>query len=177
MSTPTAIKEFAFSGSLCRVSEFETEDEVRYCLTIFSISDYKHLHFPHDEYKWLICKLYALQSPHTISPTLDSSMQKSVDSALAVEQLPFNCELKIKFGTQRNLSVGAVTAFGLVKTAPFTDIDIFSINKNPFECDPKWDICTCKVCPVFNRLRLFEASVLERFARHGLENVILFQKR
>lgn len=177
MSAPSATKEFAFSGSLCRLSEFETEDGVRYCLTIFSISDYKHLHFPHDEYKWLICKLYSLQSPHAIYPTIDTQgMQKSAECVLAVQQLPFTCELKIKFGTYRNLNVGPVTAFGLVKTNPFTEIDVFSINKTPLACDPKWDICTCKTCIVFDRLIDFEASVLGRFSRHRLENVILFQK-
>lgn len=171
------IAEYAFSGSICRIRKFETEDGVRHCLTIFSVSDYKHMHFPHNEYKWLIYKLYARQSPRAIFPTLAADVQKSIDSALAVEILPFNDDLYIKFGTQRKLTVGPVTAFGLVKTSPFADVDVFSINKTPFTCDPKWDICTCKTCPVFQRLINWESSIVERFGRHKLENVILFQRQ
>lgn len=164
------ITEHVFSGSICRTCKFETEDGVRYCLTIFSVSDYKHLHFPHYEYNWLIFKLYSLQSPHAIFP----NVQKVIDNALSVEQLPFSSDLKIQFGKWRNLTVGRVTAFGLVKTTPFTDIDVFSINKKPFTCDPNLDICICKTCPIFKRLIGWESSVLKGFARHRLEYVNLF---
>lgn len=51
---PTVKAEYAFSGSLCRICEFKTADCVRYCITIFSLSNYKYLHFPHEEYKLLI---------------------------------------------------------------------------------------------------------------------------
>lgn len=70
MELSTAINECAFSGSLCRIQKFETVDGMRYCLTIFSLSDYKHLHFPHDEYKWLIDKLYTLHCMQTKVPTV-----------------------------------------------------------------------------------------------------------
>lgn len=162
--------EYVFSGSLCRIREFKTLDCVRYCITIFSLSDYRHLHFPHEEYKWVIKKLYVLLSPQSIAP--DSSM--FFDSSLSVKQLPFNGDFKIKFGVH-NLTIGPVTAFGLVKTAPFTFSDIFSINKNRFNCDQKWDICICKMCPIFSRMLNFEESAREIFPLRKAENVILFQ--
>lgn len=56
-SIPSEVHEYAFSGSLCRVHHFETVDGMRFCLTIFSLSDYKHLHFPYDEYKLLVIRL------------------------------------------------------------------------------------------------------------------------
>lgn len=161
--------EYAFSGSLCHIREFETVDRVCFCLTIFSISDYKHLHFPHEEYKLLIKKLYVLLSPQSISPACFTVG----DSSLSVKQLPFNGDFKIKFGIHA-LTIGPVTAFGLVKTAPFTFVDVFSINKNKFVCDSKWDICTCKNCPVFNRLVDVEAATQKIFPHRKPESVILF---
>lgn len=167
--TQTVKSEYAFSGSLCRIREFETVGSARFCLTIFSISDYRHLHFPHEEYKQLIKKLYAHLSPQTISPTCFMSGR----SALTVKQLPFNGDYKIKFG-KHSLTIGPVTAFGLVKTSPFTFVDVFSINKNQFACDSKWDICTCKTCPVFSRLIDFEADARKIFPHRKPESVILF---
>lgn len=166
---PTVKAEYVFSGSLCRIREFKTADCVRYCITIFSLSNYKYLHFPHEEYKLLIKKLYALLSPQSFSSTSSSAF----NSSLSVKQLPFNNEFKIKFG-EHNLTIGSVTAFGLVKTAPFTFVDVFSINKNRFSCDPKWDICTCKMCPVFSRLIDFEKRAREIFPHREPESVICF---
>lgn len=161
--------ECAFSGSLCRIREFETVDETRYCLTIFSLSDYKHLHFPHEEYQCLIKKLYAHLTPNTIWPNVCAED----DHAPSVRQLPFQGELKIKFGVHK-LSVGPVTTLGLVKTAPFSYADVFTINESQLKCDPKWDICTCGICPVFNRLIEYESKAMKLFARRRAENVILF---
>lgn len=144
MSTPTAITEYAFSGSLCRIRKFETVDGSRCCITIFSLSNYKHLHFPHDEYMWLIIKLNELYSTQTRLPTASNS------DVLTVRQLPFDGDFKIKFGI-RSLIIGPVTAFGIVNTTPFTNVD-----KNQFICEAKWDICTCKTCPAFKRLIDFE---------------------
>lgn len=171
-SESTAIREYAFSGSLCCIREFETVDGLRYCLIIFSLSDYRHLHFPHEEYKNIISKLYALQSTHAI---LHNTSVSNPD-VLTVKQIPFNNDFKIKFGIH-GLTVGPVTAFGLVKTSPFTDVDVFSsVNKNHFTCDSEWDICTCKTCPVFKRLIEFEATAVMKFPQPRPENVILFQE-
>lgn len=169
MDTPSSISEYAFSGSLCRIHQFKTADGMRYCLTVFSLSDYKHLHFPHEEYKWIICKLYALLSTPAILPSAKYS-----ESVLTIKQLPFVDNFKIIFGTHC-LTIGPVTAFGLVNSTPFADIDVFSVGKKHFTCDPKWDICTCKTCPVFKRLIDFEATALMRFLQRRPENVILFQ--
>lgn len=168
-SNPVVETECAFSGSLCRIREFETVDETRYCLTIFSLSNYEHLHFPHEEYQCLIKKLNAHLSPNTIWPNVDTVN----DHEPHVSQLPFEDDLKIKFGVH-NLAVGPVTTLGLVKTAPFTYTDAFSINESRFKCDPKWDICTCGMCPVFNRLIDYESKALKLFARRKASNVILF---
>lgn len=166
---PITRTEHAFSGSLCRTSEFKTSDGLRYCLIIFSLSNYKHLHFQHFDYKWLINKLYALQSMQSIQPTT-----YAYNSDVIIKQRPFIDDIKIKFGTH-SLTIGPVTAFGLVKTAPFADVDVFSVNRNYFTCDPEWDICTCKRCPIFKRLIEFEQTALTEFPHRRLENVILFQ--
>lgn len=161
--------EYVFGGSLCRIREFKTETRTRFCITIFSLSDYKHLHFPHEEYKWLIKKLYLLLSPQTISP----ACFMTGDSTLSVNQLPFDGDFKVKFGMS-NFTIGPVTAFGLVKTAPFSFVDILSINKNLFTCDPKWNICTCKKCTCFSCLIDLEADARKVFPRRKPESVILF---
>lgn len=163
MSEPTAVNECAFSGSLCRIREFKTDDGLRYCLTIFSLADYKHSHFPHDEYNCLISKLNTLQSPYAMLPTARNS------DTLSVKQIPFDLDLKIKFGIH-NLTIGPVTAFGLVKTSPFTD------DKKKFPCDSKWDVCTCKTCSVFTRLIDFEATAVEEIPQRRPKNVILFRE-
>lgn len=168
MSVPTTTTEYAFSGSLCRIREFQTLDGSQFCLTVFSLSDYKHLHFPNDEYKWLIGKLYALLSTPAIKPHTSNS------DVLAIKQHAFDGDYKIKFGNE-SLTLGPVTAFGLVKTIPFADIDVFSINKNQTVCDSKWDICTCKTCPVFERLIEFESTAATRFPERRPKSVILFQ--
>lgn len=174
MSKPTSVAEYAFSGSLCRVRKFQTVDGMRYCLTVFSLSDYKQLHFPHEEYKWLISKLYAFISTQAILKTVNNSdVQKLSESVLTVNQIPFDDDFKIKFGN-KHLTIGPVTAFGLVNTTPFTDIDVFSTNNNNFTCDSKWDICTCKTCPVFKRLIDFEATALIKFSQCKPVNAILF---
>lgn len=167
LTTQSAISEYAFGGSLCRIREFETADGLRYCLTVFSLSDYKHLHFPHDEYKCMISKLNDLRSTQTrLANTSNSDM-------VTIEELPF--KFKIKFGNH-SLKIGPFTAFGLLKTAPFTEIDTFPVDpEDPFTCDLRLDICTCKTCPVFKRLIDFEASALERFPQRKVENVILSQ--
>lgn len=170
MSIPTTINVYAFSGGLCRIHAFETGDGSRYCLTIFSLSDYKHLHFPHDEYKWLIRKLYAHLSTQAIFPTASNSDARKLND-VSIKLLPFDDDFKIKFG-RHNLTIGPVTAFGLVKTSPFADIDVFSVNKkNHITCDPKLDICICKTCPVFSRLIEYEARGQRLFHRKP-ENVI-----
>lgn len=164
MGTPTTTSEYAFSGSLCRIHEFKTAEGLhRYCLTVFTLSDYKHLHFPHDEYEKLINKLSAHLSTQAIFPTATAS--NSV--ACSIEQLPFDGDLKIHFG-QHRLTIGPVTAFGLVKFSPFTNTV-----KRKFACESKWDICTCRKCSVFSRLIDFEASAQRLFDHRKLENVIL----
>lgn len=165
MSIPTTISEYAFGGSLCRISKFKTVDGARYCLTIFSVSDYKHLHFPHDEHKWLIIKLNALLSTQAILPNASKS------DALSIKQLTIDGDFKIKFGIH-SLTIGPVTAFGLVKTTPFDDVNVSTTNKNHLTCDSKWDICTCKTCPVFKRQTDFEAAALVKYSYHRPENVI-----
>lgn len=169
MSKPTSVNECAFSGSLCRIREFKTDDGLRYCLTIFSLADYKHSHFPHDEYNSLISKLNILQSSCAMLPTACKS------DTLDVKQIPFVSDLKIKFGIH-NLTIGPVTALGLVETSPFTNFDDFSVNKKKFSCDSKWDVCTCKTCSVFKRLIDFEATVMKQIPQCRPKNVILFQK-
>lgn len=161
VSIPNAINEYAFSGSLCRVREFETFDGVRYCLTVFSLSDYKHLHFPHDEYKWLIDKLYALITTQTKFPTASKSDIQKL--RLNIEQFPFDDSFKIKLG-KNCLIITLVTAFGLVNTSSLTGVDDFSVIENRFTCDSKWDICTCKTCPVFKRLIDYEATAMRVFS-------------
>lgn len=75
---------------------------------------------------------------------------------------------------KHNLTIGPVTAFGLVKTAPFTFADVFSINRNQFTCDPKWGICICKMCSAFSRMINFEKSAREIFPQRKPESVIFF---
>lgn len=165
MSAPTNNSEYTFSGSLCRVREFQTLDGTHYCLTVFSLSDYKHLHFPHDEYKWIITKLYAfLATPAIKSQGVNSNV-------LTIKQQSFEGDFKIKFGNV-SLAIGPVTAFGIVKTSPFTDVDVFGVNNDKMTCDAKWDICTCQTCPVFRRMCDFETSAREIFSHRKLENVV-----
>lgn len=159
MNIPTTITEYAFSGSLCRIRKFDTIDGSRYCLTIFSLYDYKQLHLPHDEYKYILAKLYALQSTSSIVQNSVCNLNENMPS---VKQLPFDEALKIKFG-KYSMTIGPVTASGLVMTMPFDDIDVFSITKSDnFTCDSKWDICACKMCPAFLRLLDFEAAAAVR---------------
>lgn len=177
LRVPSTIAEYAFSGSLCCIRKFEIADGLRYCLTIFSLCDYKHLHFPHDEYKLLIAKLNALLSTRAIMPTTaqvnNSNDQKSFLSIRQMMLAPDE-NLKIKFG-RYSLSVGPVTAIGLVKTTPFNDLDVFSANKKcQFTCDSKWDICTCKTCAVFTRLIDYEKSARRLLAHRKSKNVIYF---
>lgn len=102
MSAPTTTTEYAFSGSLCRIREFQSLDGTHYCLTVFSLSDYKHLHFPHDEYKWIITKLYAFLS----TPAMQSHVADS--DVLTIKQHPFDGDFKINFGNE-SLKIGPVT--------------------------------------------------------------------
>lgn len=166
---PTTIAAYAFSGCLCYIRHFETLDGLRFCLTIFSLSDYKHLHFPHDEYKLVISKLYALQCIQSILPSTSNS---DVQKLIVKQQRPFIDDFKIKF-EKHILTVGPVTAYGLVKTAPFRVNDVFSIDKTPFTCNPEWDICICRRCSVFKRLFEFESTVISKFYHRKTENVIL----
>lgn len=165
INTPTTIAEYAFSGSLCCIRQFTTADGLRYCLTTFSVADFKRLHFPHDEYKHLITKLYALLSTKT-----NANVDKLKASNLTIEQLPV-CEFKIKFGGQC-LNIGRVTAFGLFNTSPFENYDDHSLEKKRYSCDAKWDICTCADCVVFHRLRDYETESLI-WSGSKPENVIL----
>lgn len=151
------ILEYAFSGSLCRIREFKTFDGLRYCLSIFSLSDHKRIHYPHDEYAWLVKKLLLHVSPQAIHPTSYSDdRQKLNDIELTIQHALYN-DIKIKCG-KKCLTVGIVTAFGLVRTAPRYLVANEFLNdvENVLACDPKWDICTCKNCPVFSRLREYE---------------------
>lgn len=179
VSIPSVTKEYAFSGSLCRICEFETIDGSRYCITIFSLSDYKSLHFSHEEYKIFMHKLCVLLATQAIT-ALDTSIgPKSDDSKLSIEQLPFNGDFKIKFGFM-NMTIGPVTAFGLLKTTPFTfdgnNINnCVTANEKHFTCDPKWDICACKSCPVYKRLNDFEAAAKEIIPNSKTENIIFFE--
>lgn len=175
MSAPSVIYEYAFSGSLCRICEFQTENRIRYCLTVFNLSNYNHLHFPHYEYKYLIGKLNAyLSTQARLYTACDSDDQKLNGSVLTIKQIPFSGDIKIKFGGHR-LEIGPVTVNGLVKFTPFTFADVFSANENHFTCDSRWDICICKTCSVFNRLIEFEAVAITRFPHRKPVNVILFE--
>lgn len=165
---PYVETEYVFSGSLCRVREFTTDDGKRFCITIFSLYDYKYLHFPHEEYKYIARRLYALQVDRAIAHRVYDSLN---EKNLRITHSPIGGEVEIKLGTMC-LTIGPVTAFGIVKTMPFTDIDVFSVNKTSFTCDSKLDICTCKSCPAFKRLRDFESAALEQFGPRKLENVI-----
>lgn len=169
-TTPSTTKEYAFSGSLCRIREFETADGLCYCLTTFSLADYKHLHFPHDEYKCLIRKLYALLSTQALLPIASNS---DAPKLCIKQRLPLDDGFKIKFGGGC-LNIGPVTAFGLVNTSPFESVDVFfSVNKNNFACDPKRDVCICATCPVFKRLIDFEAAAaLKIFSEQNPQNVV-----
>lgn len=154
---PTEINEYAFSGSLCRIREFETSDGPRFCLTIFSLSDYKHLHFPHSEYKWLIDKIHACLSPNQAQfHVTDNS-----DISSILKQITFEGDFKVKY-EGCSLIIGALTAIGLGNTSPFSDLQ-HVVNKKRLACNIKWDICTCKAYPVFIRLREFEASAQRLF--------------
>lgn len=90
-----------------------------------------------------------------------------------INQLTYDGNFKIKFGAHC-LTVGPLTANNLVNTTPFSDV--FSAdnnndnnnNMNQLTCDSKWDICTCKTCPVFRRLVEFEAVALKRFSHRQL---------
>lgn len=172
MSVPTAVTEYAFSGSLCRIRAFETADGFQYCLTVFSLSDYKHLHFPHEEYKWLISKL----SVHFFTETVacKPNVDKLTD-ALSIKMSLFYDDFKINF-EEHCLTIGKVTAFGLVNSTPFAGDDIFSVNKSGIACDYKWDVCTCNACPALIRLLELEADVLMKFPQRKVKNVILFQE-
>lgn len=151
MSAPCAITEYAFSGSLCRIREFETSDGLRYCLTVFNLSNFDYLHFPHDEYRCLINQLHAHQSTQAILlSAINSDVHKLNDCMLSVKHTPFVDDFKIKLGVH-DLKVGIVTVFGLLKTAPFA-IDVSVTNHKQFTCDREWDICACKSCPIFKHL-------------------------
>lgn len=186
-SKPIKTTEHAFSGSLCRISEYETDDGMRYCLKTFSPTGREHLnfpspeygvyndlHFPHDEYKYIIRRLYALLSMRAISPTqIETDAQKININLLSVKQLPLSDAFEIKFGKDC-LAIGPVSAIGLVNTSPFADIDVFSVIKNDFKCDPEWEICICKTCPAFKRLTEIESAVVKRIGCKKLVDVIFF---
>lgn len=172
MSKPSSTAEYAFSGSLCNICSFETEDGIRYCLTIFSLSDYRQLHFPHDEYKHLIDKLNMLLSTHEILP--DVQKINYCASVLTIKQITSVGDFKIKFGDCR-INIGPITTFGLVKVSPFVSVNNFAGRENNFTCNAKWDICTCGKCPVFKRLLSYEEAAKEKYPNRRLENVILFQ--
>lgn len=167
MGAPTSTKEYAFSGSLCCIREFEIMDGSRYCITVFSVSDYKQLHFPHEEYNILTSKLRALQSPQSVMPTTNTSAgQKS----LTIQQpSTFDGDFKIKLG-HFNLTIGPVTSFGILKTSPFDDAAV--ANQKHFTCDSKWDICTCKSCPIFKRLIDYKANAKKKFMNRKTESIV-----
>lgn len=171
---PTSITEYAFSGSLCYIREFQTDKGSRYCLSIFSLSNYKHLHFPHEEYKYIVNKLNTFLSIPAIFPTTNISVENLMSIVQLPSDEPFDDNIKIKFGAQHRLTIGPITAIGLVKTSPFTDVNVFSENENRFTCTAAVDICTCKLCPVFKRLTDFETSALMKYPHRKPETVILF---
>lgn len=173
-TAPIAITEYAFSGSLCYIREFQTDEGLRYCLTVFSLSNYKHLHFPHDEYEYVVNKLNAFLSTKAIFPTANNSVENVMSIVRLPSDEPFDADIKIKFGNQQRLTVGPITAIGLVKTSPFVDVNFSSENKNRFTCAAFADICTCKLCPAYKRLTDFETSALLKYPHRKPENVILF---
>lgn len=155
---PTAVHEYAFSGSLNRVREFETLDGSRYCLTVFSLADYKHLHFPHEEYKELACKLHRAVSQQTSAVTKPEISSSSSPSQIAANQIPCSEDFELKFQSYR-MRVGPITAFGIVKTAPFERYNTVDANKHSSMLSSwmsKYDICICGSCEVFKRLIDFE---------------------
>lgn len=167
MRTPTAITEYACSGSLFRIQEFITADGLRYCLTIFSLSDYNHLHFSHDEYKLFIRKLIARLSMQARL----SAESNACDHKLNDIDLSITCgaDIKIQLDEKYNLIIGSVTAFGLANTIPFADI---GFNKKQLTCNFKWDICTCKTCPVFSRLIEYESKCKRLFGYCKPKNIV-----
>lgn len=174
MGAPSTITEYAFSGSLCRIREYKTIDGPRHCLTIFSLSNYRQLHFSHDEYKYLICKLYALQCMRAMTPSACNSDVQQLNGCMLEIKQPSPFDFQIRYGAYK-LTIGSVTAFGIVKTSPFDDIDVFSVNNDQFIYDSKWDICTCGMCPASTRLIEFEATAMMWFSQRRPDNVILFQ--
>lgn len=159
----TVKREYVFCGSLCRIREFETLDGLRHCITIFSLSDYKQLHFPYDEYKIIISKLNAL-----LSTEEKAIFNNANDSALSIRQQPFNGKFKIQFGVY-TMTIGPVTAFGLLKTSPFINENVsVSANETQLTCNPMWDICACKSCPIFKRLVVFKKTALIRFLKRRM---------
>lgn len=175
MNVPVTISEHAFSGSLCRIREFETIDGQRYCLTVFNLDNYRHLHFPHYEYRCLIQKLNVLLSTQAIHAACYTDDEKLNSSAVAIQQLPHNGDFKIKFGIHR-LQIGAVSAIGLVKFSPFifSAVDSVSNVENHKMCDSQLDICVCKTCPVFLRLCDFETVALKQYPHRTPMNIIMF---
>lgn len=136
-------KKHVFSGSLCRIRQFQPE---RYCLTIFSLGDKKHLHFSHEEYFYLIENLY-----NYILPKIISLKHLNNPNDLLIEQLILQKGLKIDF-EKFSLHIGPITLFGLVYTAPFLPV-------LKYECNEKWDICICGLCDCYKRLLDFEAEL------------------
>lgn len=173
ISKPTKTREYAFSGSLCHLKEFDTLDGSRYCITIFSLSDYKHLHFPHEEYQILMTKLQSLLSTHAImtNTKTDSTNWRSNERTPSITLLPFFGDFKVKLGIH-SLTIGKVTAFGLLKTSPFTNDDVTDDEKR-FQCDLKWDICACKSCPIFKQLIDFEAAAKKKFPHRKPVTIII----
>lgn len=149
--------EYAFSGSLCRIRQFETMNGMRYCITIFSLCDYKQVHFTHYEYKYLIQKLYAQLNTRSIHPAAND-----YENAIDVIYSPTNNKFKINLGAF-NVIISPVTAFGLVMTMPFNDVNVFSDNTGLSTCHSNIDICSCRTCPLFKRLIDFEAAAIDRF--------------
>lgn len=165
MRKPTAINVYAFGGSLCRVREFKTDDGSRFCLTIFSLSSYNYLHFPHDVYEMLIRRLHM----HIYKRAIDIPTT-SKSNLLNIKELTAAGNFEIKFAGYC-MSVGVLTAIGLENTSPFSNAAFYTDGK-PFSCERKWDICTCQKCPVFIRLLDFEMSARELLAQRKAVNVI-----
>lgn len=178
VNVSATISEHAFSGSLCRIREFETVDGKRYCLTVFNLGNYKHLHFPHYEYRCLVQKLNVLLTTQAIlHASCYTDEEKLNGHAMTIQQLPHNGDFKIKFGIHR-LQIGIVSAIGLVNFSPFdaSASDTVSSVENHKTCDSQLDICVCKTCPVFLRLCDFEAAVLKRYPHRTSMNIIMFEE-
>lgn len=165
LKKPDLVVEYVFRDTLCRIREFKTDDGLRYCLTLFDLLNCKHVHFQYAEYKSLISELWAQTTMQTIRYSEEMATRTTTNPILSVVP-PFviTDDFKIKLG-KHNLNIAAVTGFGLIKTSPMDERDVYcNESKNIPACDFELEICTCKGCTLYSRLNAAEVIALNRAA-------------